>query len=351
MEHRTDKPGKAVKHHDVVIIGGGPAGLTAGIYTGRALLSTVIIERGAPGGQIAQTDDVENYPGFPEGISGGELSERFLAQAQRFGAPLVRDEVLAVETDPAGGFWVRGNESDYHAGSVIVATGANPRLLGVPGEGEFYGRGVSTCATCDGFFFRHKHVVVVGGGDAAVEEGVFLTKFADSVTIVHRRDTLRANRHAQERAFANSKVKFVWDSVVTEVLGDDGMVTGVRVKNVLSGAEDVLATDGVFVYIGHDPNTAYLGDLVSLRESGYIDVRDEVYTDVSGLFAAGDVADETYRQLGTSIGAGTRAAMTAERWLAEQGWQTIGQDQVLDSPTEPEGVAQAVGMPGPLFIG
>ena len=178
MEHRSEKPEKTVhpvkpsqpvKRPDVVIIGGGPAGLTAGVYAGRALLSTVIIERGAPGGQIAQTADVENYPGFPEGISGGELSERFLAQAKRFGAPLVRDEVLAVEQAPTGGFWVRGNESDYHAGSVIGATGANPRLLGVPGEGDFYGRGVSTCATCDGFFFRQKHVVVVGGGDAAVE--------------------------------------------------------------------------------------------------------------------------------------------------------------------------------------
>ena len=222
MEPRQDKP---TTHHDVVIIGGGPAGLTAGVYTGRALLSTVIIERGVPGGQIAQTDEVENYPGFPDGISGPDLSQRFLQQAQRFGARLVSDEVLAVEEDPTGGFWLRGNAADYHAGSVIVATGANPRLLGVPGENEFYGHGVSTCATCDGFFFRNKHVVVVGGGDAAVEEGVFLTKFADKVTIIHRRDTLRANRNAQERAFANPKVEFVWDTVVTEVLGEGGGVS------------------------------------------------------------------------------------------------------------------------------
>jgi len=344
METRPDKP---IAHHDVVIIGGGPAGLTAGIYTGRALLSTVIIERGVPGGQIAQTDEVENYPGFPDGISGPELSQRFLQQAQRFGARLVSDEVLSVDQDASGGFWLRGNAVDYHAGSVIVATGANPRLLGVPGEGEFYGRGVSTCATCDGFFFRNKHVVVVGGGDAAVEEGVFLTKFADRVTIIHRRDTLRANRNAQERAFANPKVEFVWDTVVTEVLGEDGGVSGVRTMNVLTGVEAVLAADGVFVYIGHDPNTAYLGELVSLRESGYIDVRDEVFTDVAGLFAAGDVADETYRQLGTSIGAGTRAAMTAERWLAEQGWSTIGQLAIDDA----EGMRHAAVMPGPLSIG
>ena len=344
MEPRQDKP---TTHHDVVIIGGGPAGLTAGVYTGRALLSTVIIERGVPGGQIAQTDEVENYPGFPDGISGPDLSQRFLQQAQRFGARLVSDEVLAVEEDPTGGFWLRGNAADYHAGSVIVATGANPRLLGVPGENEFYGHGVSTCATCDGFFFRNKHVVVVGGGDAAVEEGVFLTKFADKVTIIHRRDTLRANRNAQERAFANPKVEFVWDTVVTEVLGEGGGVSGVRTKNVLTGAEAVVAADGVFVYIGHDPNTGYLGDLVSLRESGYIDVRDEVYTDVAGLFAAGDVADETYRQLGTSIGAGTRAAMTAERWLAEQGWNSIGQAAGGDA----ESMVPAVVMPGPLSIG
>jgi len=344
MERRQSQP---VQHHDVVIIGAGPAGLTAGIYTGRAQLSTVIIERGAVGGQISQTDEVENYPGFPEGISGPELSERFDKQAARFGSAVTRDEVLAVEPDPAGGFWLRGGASDYHAGAVIVATGANPRLLGVPGEGEFYGRGVSTCATCDGFFYRNKHVVVVGGGDAAVEEGVFLTRFADRVTIIHRRDTLRANKNAQERAFANPKVEFVWDTVVTEVLGEDGLVTGVRTKHLLTGEEDVLATDGVFVYIGHDPNTDYIADLVSLRPSGYIDVRDEVFTDVPGLFAAGDVADETYRQLGTSIGAGTRAAMTAERWLAEQGWQSVANGE----STEGDARATPAVMPGPLHIG
>jgi thioredoxin reductase (NADPH) len=309
---------KNEQHHDVVIIGGGPAGLTAGIYAGRGQLDTVIIEKGLPGGQIAQTDEVENYAGFPDGITGPELSQRMVQQAEKFGASIVMDEVTAVEREAAGGFVVRGYDADYHARSVIVATGANPRRLGVPGEDEFYGRGVSTCATCDGFFYRGKRVVVVGGGDAAVEEGTFLTKFADTVTIVHRRDELRAHKAAQERALANPKMRFVWNTVVTEVLGEDGQVSGVRTRNVVTGDEGTLDTDGVFVYIGHVPNTGFVEGAVRLRESGYIDVRDEIYTDVEGLFAAGDVSDEVYRQLGTSVGAGTRAAMAAERWLAEQ---------------------------------
>src|SRR5690606_16569834 len=317
-----------------------------GIYTGRAQLSTVILEKGAVGGQIAQTEEVENYPGFPDGISGPELSQRFADQARRFGADFETDTVTAVEADPAGGFWVRGDRVDYHAGAVIIATGANPRLLGVEGEGEFYGRGVSTCATCDGFFYRGKNVVVVGGGDAAVEEGVFLTKFADRVTIVHRRDTLRANKAAQERAFANPKVVFEWNTVVTEVLGQDGLVTGVRLQDVESGEQRDLEADGVFVYIGHEPNTGYLEGTVALRESGYIDVRDEVYTDVPGIFAAGDVADEIYRQLSTSVGAGTRAAMTAERWLAEHGWQTIGHDLGAPAGAEESGELDTDFMPG-----
>ncbi len=345
----TRSPDKRQRFHDVVIIGAGPAGLTAGIYAGRAQLSTVILEKAVPGGQIAQTEEVENYPGFPDGISGPELSQRFADQARKFGADFETDEVVAVEVDPSGGFWVKGGSADYHAGAVIVATGANPRLLGVPGEGEFYGRGVSTCATCDGFFYRGKNVVVVGGGDAAVEEGVFLTKFADRVTIVHRRDELRANKAAQERAFANPKVVFEWNTVVTEVLGEDGLVTGVRLQDVESGEQRELAADGVFVYIGHEPNTEYLRGTVALRESGYIDVRDEVYTDVPGLFAAGDVADEIYRQLGTSVGAGTRAAMTAERWLAEHGWQTIGHE--LGAPSADDSAELDTDfMPGPVFL-
>jgi len=309
---------KKQQHNDVVIIGGGPAGLTAGIYAGRGQLSTVIIEKGLPGGQIAQTDEVENYAGFPDGVTGPELSQRMVQQAEKFGAEIVMDEVTGVERKPGGGFVVRAYDADYHARAVIVATGANPRRLGVPGEDEFYGRGVSTCATCDGFFYRGKRVVVVGGGDAAIEEGTFLTKFAESVTVIHRRDALRAHKGAQERAFANPKMRFVWNAVVTEVVGEDGQVTGVRTRDVDTGEEAVLPTDGLFVYIGHEPNTAYLQGLVRLRESGYVDVRDEIFTDVEGIFTAGDVSDEVYRQLGTSVGAGTRAAMAAERWLAEQ---------------------------------
>jgi thioredoxin reductase (NADPH) len=311
---------------DIVIIGGGPAGLTAGIYAGRAQLRTVILEKGLPGGQIAQTEEVENYPGFPEAISGPELSQRMVTQAEKFGASIVMEEVTGLERRGAG-FLVRGYDADYEARAVIIASGANPKRLGVPGEDEFYGRGVSTCATCDGFFYRGKQVVVVGGGDAAVEEGMFLTKYADTVTLLHRREELRANKEAQKRAFANPKMRFVWNTVVEEVLGGNGQVTGVRTRNLATGETGTLGTDGVFVYIGHIPNTAYLEGVLALRESGYVDVREEIYTSEEGIFAAGDVADEVYRQLGTSVGAGTRAAMAAERWLAER-------HQDIDPPGE-----------------
>ncbi|GAA6746014.1 thioredoxin-disulfide reductase [Thermus brockianus] len=308
--------GQTGERYDVVIIGGGPAGLTAGIYAGRAGLKTVIVEKGLPGGQIAQTEEVENYPGFPEGISGPELASRMVQQAEKFGARIVMDEVLGIEPLEEG-FLVRGFERTYPARVIIVATGANPRRLGVPGEDKFYGRGVSTCATCDGFFYRDKEVVVVGGGDAAVEEGLFLTKFARKVTLVHRRDELRANKVAQTRAFQNPKMHFLFSHVVTEILGED-QVTGVRLKNLKTGEEYVYPTDGVFVFIGHEPNTGFLKGVVELRPDGYVAVRDEVYTSVPGIFAAGDVADPIYRQLTTSVGAGTRAAMTAEKYLAER---------------------------------
>jgi len=315
-------PPAAEETYDVVIIGGGPAGLTAGIYAGRAQLKTVIVEKGLPGGQIAQTDEVENYPGFPEGISGPELASRMVQQAEKFGARIVMDEVLGLEK-AEGGYLVRGYERNYRARAVIVATGANPRRLGVPGEDKFYGRGVSTCATCDGFFYRDKEVVVVGGGDAAVEEGIFLTKFARKVTLVHRRDELRANKVAQKRAFQNPKMHFLFSHVVTEILGED-QVTGVRLKNLKTGEEYVYPTDGVFVFIGHEPNTAFLKGVVELRPDGYIAVRDEVFTSEPGIFAAGDVADPIYRQLTTSVGAGTRAAMMAERYLAEEAEKVKG---------------------------
>jgi thioredoxin reductase (NADPH) len=305
------------QRYEVVIIGGGPAGLTAGIYAGRGQLKTVILEKGLPGGQIAQTEEVENYPGFDEGITGPELSERMVRQAEKFGAEIVMDEVSALRQE-GDHFVVTGYDTQYYARAVIIATGANPRRLGVAGEDEFYGRGVSTCATCDGFFYRGKHVVVVGGGDAAVEEGSFLTKFADRVTVIHRRAELRANKEAQKRAFANPKMHWLWNTVVEEVVGgEQGQVTAVTTRDVITGETAELATDGVFVYIGHVPNTGYLEGVVDLRDTGYVDVRGEIYTSVEGIFAAGDVSDEVYRQLGTSVGAGTRAAMAAERWLAE----------------------------------
>ena len=304
------------QHADVIIIGGGPAGLTAGIYTGRAQLSTLILEKGLPGGQIAQTEEVENYPGFDEAVSGPELSQRMVRQAEKFGAKILMEEVQGLEHQ-GDTFIVTGYDGRYLAPAVIIATGATPRRLGVPGEDEFYGRGVSTCATCDGFFYRGRNVVVVGGGDAAVEEGLFLTKFADQVTVIHRRSELRANKEAQRRAFANPKMNWVWNTVVEEVVGDE-QVTGVTLRNVDTNERSTLPTDGVFIYVGHNPNTDYLGEVIELSETGYAEVHDDIYTSVPGVFAAGDVADEVYRQLSTSVGAGTRAAMAAERYLAEK---------------------------------
>jgi thioredoxin reductase (NADPH) len=304
-----------MSEYDVVIIGGGPAGLTAGIYTGRGGLKTVILEKGLPGGQIAQTEEVENYPGFPDGITGPELAERMLNQTKKFGVAVEMEEVQGIEKT-AHGFVVKGYEKNYPARTVVLATGANPKTLAVPGEEKFYGRGVSTCATCDGFFYRGKEVVVVGGGDAAVEEGLFLTKFASKVTLIHRREELRANKTAQARAFASPKMNFIWNTVVEEVLGQES-VNGVRLKNLQTGESYVLPTDGIFVFIGHVPNTGFLNGAVALRPDGYVDVKDEIFTSVKGLFAAGDVADYIYRQLTTSVGAGTRAAMMAEKYLAE----------------------------------
>jgi thioredoxin reductase (NADPH) len=304
-----------VHTYDVLIIGGGPAGLTAGIYVGRANLKAALLEKGLPGGQIAQTEEVENYPGFPEGIGGPELAQRMLQQAEKFGLKVIMDEVQGLEAIQ-GGFRVHGYEADYVARAVILATGANPKMLGVPGEDRFYGRGVSTCATCDGFFYRDKEVVVVGGGDAAVEEGLFLTRFASKVTLVHRRRELRANRTAQARAFANPKMHFLWSHVVEEILGEES-VRAVRLRNLETGETYEYPTDGVFIFIGHQPNTGFLQGVLELRPDGYVAVRDEIYTSLPGIFAAGDVADPVYRQLTTSVGSGTRAAMAVERYLAE----------------------------------
>jgi thioredoxin reductase (NADPH) len=301
----------------VIIIGSGPAGLTAALYNARAQLEPLVITGNQVGGQISITNEVENYPGFPEGTTGPELVELMQAHAERFGARLVYDEVTEVSLRDGPPFYVKTYGDEYEAEALIITAGASPRRLGVPGEEELIGRGVSYCATCDGFFFRGKDVVVVGGGDSALEEGLFLTKFADSVRIIHRRDELRAGPTLQRRAFANKKISFVWDTVVTEINGN-GTVTSVETMNVDSGALDTLATDGVFIYIGHYPNSKFLEGEVAMDEHGYLITDEFMRTSIPGVFAAGEIQDPVYRQIATSVGQGCAAAMQAEKWLSER---------------------------------
>jgi thioredoxin reductase (NADPH) len=302
----------------VVILGTGPAGLTAAIYAARAGLAPIVLKGDQPGGQVTITDILENYPGFPNGISGYEMYQAFEKQALRFGAQIIAD--TAVEVDFKNQFLkVKSLEKVYETKTVIIATGSDPRKLNVPGEKEYIGKGVSYCATCDGFFFKDKKVVVVGGGDSAVEEGLFLTRFASSVTIIHRRDRLRAHPHLQNRAKANEKIDFIWDSVVTEVVGSqESGVTGVRLKNVKTEQESTFEADGVFVFIGHIPNTQIFKDQIDLDERGVIITDRRQRTNVPGVFAAGDAQDPIYRQAVTSAGAGCMAAMEAEKYIAEQ---------------------------------
>jgi thioredoxin reductase (NADPH) len=303
---------------NVVILGTGPAGLTAAIYAARAELAPIVLKGDQPGGQVTITDALENYPGFPEGISGFELYQAMEKQAIRFGAQIISDTAVAVDFKNQP-FKIKTREQPLEAKTVIIATGSDPRKLNIPGEKEYIGKGVSYCATCDGFFFKGKKVVVVGGGDSAVEEGLFLTRFASSVTIIHRRDRLRAHAHLQNRATTNEKMNFIWDSVVTEVLGSSQSgVTGVRLKNVKTEEATTLATDGVFVFIGHIPNTQIFKDQLDLDESGIIITDRRQHTNVPGVFAAGDVQDSNYRQAVTSAGAGCIAAMEAEKFIAEQ---------------------------------
>jgi thioredoxin reductase (NADPH) len=303
----------------VVVIGSGPAGLTAALYTGRANLNPLVIEGSAPLGQLMLTTEVENYPGFPEGILGPELMEKFRAQAERFGAKFISADVTEVDLSRRP-FLVREGEAEYEAQTVIIATGAKARMLGVPGERELLGRGVSTCATCDGFFFRGVPLVVVGGGDSAVEEATFLTRFATKVTIVHRRDELRASKIMQDRAFANGKIDFVWDSAVSEVLGTDGKVDRLRITNVKTGEESILETGGLFVAIGHDPNTSLFKGQLEMNDAGYLIVdHPHTQTSVEGVFACGDVVDHIFRQAITAAGTGCAAAIDAERFLEALG--------------------------------
>lgn len=307
-------------NHKVIIIGSGPAGLTAALYTARANLSPIVFEGIQPGGQLTITTEVENYPGFPDGIMGPELMDKIRLQAQKFGAQSIYQQVTEIDFSKRP-FRVVADGKTYYGETVIVSTGASAKLLGIPSEAEYMGYGVSACATCDGFFFKNQHVVVVGGGDTAIEEASFLTKFASKVTIVHRRNELRASKVMQKRAFDNPKIAFAWDSVVEEVLGknENGRksVTGVRLKNVKTGASTDFACDGVFLGIGHQPNTKLFEGVLEMDSVGYLITKPHsTATNVEGVFAAGDVADPTYRQAVSAAGTGCMAAIDAERFLA-----------------------------------
>jgi thioredoxin reductase (NADPH) len=310
-------------HHRVLIIGSGPAGLTAAIYTARASLAPLIIEgepsstSDQPGGQLMLTTEVENFPGFPEGIMGPELMMRCREQAARFGAQFLTEKVSKVDfSSRPFRAWVRDDE--YTADSVIVSTGAQSLMLGLEEESRLIGHGLSTCATCDGFFFRGQDIIVVGGGDSALEEAQFLTKFASKVTVVHRRDTLRASKIMQDRAVANEKIEFLWNSQVTKLIGDD-KVSGVEITSTIDGSTSTLNVTGVFVAIGHRPNTDLFKGVLDMEDTGYLVTKPgSTYTNIAGVFACGDVQDHTYRQAITAAGSGCMAAIDCERWLEAQ---------------------------------
>lgn len=302
----------------VIILGSGCAGSTAAIYTARANLSPLVLEGHEPGGQLTLTTEVENFPGFPDGVMGPDLVDLMKRQAERFGAEYRTEKVVGVDFSKRP-FSVRTEENAYEAEAVIIATGASARMLGLESEKRLLGRGVSTCATCDGAFFREREIMVVGGGDTAVEEALFLTRFASRVTIVHRRDQLRASRILVDRAAKNGKIAWLWNTVIAEIL-DDGKneVSAVRTRNLATGKEETRKIDGVFIAIGHDPNTKIFEGRIELDRQGYVVVRDGSGTSVEGVFAAGDVHDHVYRQAVTAAGCGCRAAIDAERWLAAE---------------------------------
>ncbi|MEM3841641.1 MAG: thioredoxin-disulfide reductase [Candidatus Micrarchaeaceae archaeon] len=300
---------------DLIIIGSGPAGLTAAIYTAREDFKPLVITGLSAGGQLLLTTKVENFPAFPEGIDGPELVENMRKQAEKFGARFVNEDVVDVELSSKP-LKVKTNSSEYETKCLIIATGASAKWLGIPSEQKFIGKGVSSCATCDAPFFKSKNVVVVGGGDTAMEDSLFLTKFVENVTIVHRRDSFRASKIMQERVLSNPKIKVIWNSEVQEILGDT-KVTGVKIKNVVTGGISSINADGVFVAIGYAPNTKFLKGKLKLDEQGYIVTKDEVFTDIEGVFVAGDVSDRKYRQAVTASGSGSKAALEARAYIQE----------------------------------
>jgi thioredoxin reductase (NADPH) len=317
----TGTPELADVVHEAIIIGSGPAGLTAAIYAARAALEPLLIEgvvEGGPtGGQLTLTTDVENFPGFPDGVMGPELIQNMRDQAARFGTHFITEDVTSVELTGEIKTLTTGSGLTLRTRSLIIATGAKPRRLEVPGEDELWGSGVSACATCDGFFFRDKHVLIAGGGDSAMEEAIFLTKFASKVTVVHRRDQLRASAILQERAFKNDRIEFALNAVIERVLGDGGTMNGVVLKDTVTGETRELAADGLFLAIGHIPNTWLFADVLETDDEGYLVVDEpSTATKVPGVFACGDVMDHTYRQAVTAAGTGCRAAIDAERYLA-----------------------------------
>jgi thioredoxin reductase (NADPH) len=304
------------ENHKVVIIGSGPAGLAAALYTARANLEPIVLTGMELGGQVSITHIVENYPGFPDGISGPELTEVFQKNAERFGARLVFDSAVEVDLSQRP-FRIQGYSEEYLAQSLIIASGASPRNLNIPGEREFVGRGVSYCGTCDGYFFKEKDILVIGGGDSALEEGHFLTRYADSVTIVHRRDELRAGPLLQKRAYDNPKIQFIWDTELREISGN-GIVQSALLKNLKTGKEKEVTTDGVFIFIGHIPNTEIFRGQLDLDDQGYLVVDRYYHTNIPGVFAAGEVADPHFRQVITSAGMGAGAAIEADKFLEEE---------------------------------
>ena len=308
-----------VVEKDLVIIGAGPAGLTAGLYASRAQLSPIVLVGQAFGGQAATSSEMENYPGFPEGIGGYALAEQMANHALRFGAEILYEEVTSLDLSEWP-FTLKTYGPTYMAKALILCTGASARKLGVPGESSFIGHGVSFCATCDGFFYKDKTVVVVGGGDSALDEGIYLTRFAERVIVVHRRDELRGSAILQKRAFSNEKIEWVWNSVVDEILGEDA-VSGVKLRDVKTGEESVVPCDGVFIYIGLIPNTKLVRGQLELTEDGYIKTDKRQRTSVPGVYAAGDVQDPWFRQVVVAAGAGAAAAIEAERFLAEKAFE------------------------------